>query len=73
MKLKLKATAQDWMIFGLFAVLLLFLVALAVSNIASIGQGNGFTANIFIAFTEHFGTLLMFYVFALVFLICSVI
>lgn len=72
MKLKLKATAQDWMIFGLFAFLLLFLVALAVSNIASIGQGNGFTANIFIAFTEHFGTLLMFYVFALVFLIFSV-
>lgn len=72
MKLKFKATAQDWLIFGLFAVLLLFLVALVVANMSSIGRGEGLTLNIFDAFIHHFGVLMMFYIFALIFLGFSV-
>ena len=36
MKLRLKATAQDWLIFAIFAAILLYMVAIAVLNINSL-------------------------------------
>ena len=35
MKLKFKATKQDWLIFGLFSLILLFVVSVLVNNIHS--------------------------------------
>lgn len=42
MKLKFKATAQDWTIFGCFMFLLLIVVAILVVNINSVAIGEGF-------------------------------
>ena len=39
MKLKFKAKPQDWLIFFLFAIILLYIVAIAVLNIATLA-GN---------------------------------
>lgn len=39
MKLKFKARPQDWLIFVLFAIILLYIVAIAVLNIATLA-GN---------------------------------
>ncbi len=55
MKLKFKATAQDWLIFALFVIVLLYIVCIAVLNINSFAIGKGFSGlNPFPAFTPRF-------------------
>ena len=53
MKLKFKAETKDWVIFGIFCIVLLYFVAIAVLNISSLtnyGELHGF--NPFPAFTS---------------------
>ena len=74
MKWKLKAKPQDWLIFFCFAILLLYLVCVAVVNIHQLSNGAGFAGlNPFPAFSgELIGATILFYVGALVFLFGSV-
>ena len=73
MKLKLKATSKDWMIFGIFALLLLIVVSILVNNINSISTDGTFAGiNPFTALFEHFEAVLIFYVFAMAFLFMTV-
>ena len=73
MKFKFKATKQDWLIFVLFAIILLFVIAVLVSNIASIAAGEGFAGlNPFIGLFKYFGAVIVFYGFALAFLFVTV-
>ena len=72
MKFKLKASAQDWLIFGIFAVILLFVIAILVNNLASVSAGLGFAGlNPFPAFIHHLDALLLFYFLAIVFLLVA--
>ena len=68
MKLRLRAEAKDWKIFGIFCVILLYLVCIAVVNIGSYlnyGYLSGF--NPFPAFTsEYIGITLLLFVAAMV-------
>lgn len=62
MKLKFKATKQDWMIFVLFAIVLLFLVAIVVGNISSLSINGEFIGlNPFYAFVRYLPTVLLVY------------
>lgn len=73
MKLKFKATAQDWLIFGLFALLLLIVVSILVNNIHSFANYGTFAGlNPFTAIFHNFAAVLVFYVFALIFLFATV-
>ena len=73
MKLKFRADAQDVLIFMIFAVFLLLVIALGVVNISNLASGEGFTINPFIAFSpEYFGTTIIFFVVALIALFVSV-
>ena len=69
MKFKLKASAQDWVIFGIFAVVALFVVSILVNNMASVSAGEGFAGlNPIPAFIYHLDAVLVFYLAAIVFL-----
>ena len=69
MKLKLKAKPQDWLIFAIFAIVLLFLVAIAVQNIHTLAIKGRFSGlNPFPAFVYHLDAVIVFYVFAVIFL-----
>jgi len=73
MKLKFKATAQDWMIFGLFALLLLIVVSILVNNIHSFATMGTFAGlNPFTAIIHNFAAVLVFYAFAMIFLFATV-
>ena len=73
MKLKFRADAQDVLIFVIFAVFLLLVIALGVVNISNLASGEGFTINPFLAFTpEYFGTTIVFFIVALIALFVSV-
>ena len=74
MKWKLKAKPQDWLIFFCFAILLLYLVCVAVVNIHQLSIDASFAGlNPFPAFSsELIGATILFYVGALVFLFGSV-
>ena len=62
MKLKFKATKQDWIIFILFVIVLLFLVSIVVGNIHSFSTGKGFIGiNPFYALSRYFATVLLLY------------
>ena len=74
MKLKFRADAKDWTIFGLFCVLLLYLSAIAVLNLSEFSKyGSFYGLNPFPAFTPEFlmPTIAIF-VFALAAIIMSV-
>ncbi len=77
MKLKFRAETKDWVMFGIYAVLLLYFVAIAVLNLAQFASGDidkpfhGF--NPFPAFTPRFlAVTLVLYVVALVASVLSV-
>ncbi len=73
MKLKFKATAQDWCIFGLFALLLLIVVSILVNNIHSFANYGEFAGlNPFTALIHNLGAVVVFYVFAMIFLFATV-
>lgn len=74
MKLKFKATAKDYVIFAIFAVVLLYLVAIAVLNISSFAGGGTFHGfNPILAFTkEYIAPTIVGFIFALIFIITSV-
>ena len=73
MKLKLKATTKDWTIFGGFALLLLFVVSILVNNVSSIATNGTFAGiNPLPGIIEHFGAVLVFYIFAMAFLFMTV-
>ena len=74
MKWKLKAKPQDWLIFFCFAILLLYLVCVAVVNIHQLSIDASFAGlNPFPAFSgELIGATILFYVGALIFLFGSV-
>lgn len=73
MKLKFKATTQDWLIFGLFALLLLIVVSILVNNIHSFATMGTFAGlNPIPAIFEHFSAVLVFYAFAMIFLFATV-
>ena len=73
MKLKFKATAQDWLIFGLFALLLLLVVSILVNNIHSFANYGTFAGlNPFTAIFHNFAAVIVFYAFAMVFLFATV-
>ena len=68
MKLKFKATAQDWLIFGIFAVVLLYVVCIAVLNIHSFSTTGIFAGlNPFPAFLPEFlPATIIFYFFSII-------
>lgn len=77
MKLKFTADKKDWMMFGVYAVILLYFVAIAVLNIAQFAAGDidhpfhGF--NPFPAFSKNFiFTTIVLYIIALIASIMSV-
>ncbi len=74
MKLKFKADLQDWIIFGLFAIILLYVVCIAILNIHSLAVEGVFAGlNPFPAFLpEYLLATIVFYIAALVFLFISV-
>lgn len=73
MKLKFKASAQDWLIFGLFAILLLMVVSILVNNIHSFANYGTFAGlNPFTAIFENFAAVIVFYAFAMIFLFVTV-
>lgn len=53
MKLKFRADAKDVMIFCIFAVVWLFVIAFAVANVSEFIKGETFTINFFLAFTPQ--------------------
>ena len=57
MKLKFRADPEDWMIFGVFAVVLLYVIAIAVVNLSSFAADGTLSGlNPFPAFsTERWG------------------
>ena len=73
MKLKFKATSQDWLIFGLFALLLLIVVSILVNNIHSLANDGTFAGlNPFTALIQNLPAVLVFYAFAMAFLFVTV-
>ena len=68
MKLKFKAELRDIIIFCVYAIFLLFLVAIAVLNLASFANDSTFAGlNPFPAFTrEYFAPTMVFYIAALI-------
>lgn len=74
MKFKLKATKKDWMIFAGFSLLLFLVVAILVSNIQSISgeEGRFVGINPFPALAHNLGAVILFYIFAMIFLFVSV-
>ena len=73
MKLKFKASPQDWLIFGLFSLLLLIVVSILVNNIHSFANYGTFAGlNPFTAIFENFAAVLVFYAFAMIFLFVTV-
>ena len=63
MKLKFRADPEDWMIFGIFAVALLYVIAIGVVNLSSFASDGTLSGlNPFPAFsTEHITTTLVLY------------
>ena len=73
MKLKFKATKQDWTIFALFALGLLFVVSVLVNNIHSFSTEGRFAGlNPFTALIYNLPAVIVFYLFAMVFLFVTV-
>ena len=72
MKFKLKATKHDWMIFGGFAVFLLFVVSIIVNNIHTFSATGKFSINPFAALFTNPGAVFLFYLFAMGFLFVTV-
>ena len=73
MKLRLKATKRDWMIFAGFSVLLLAVVSILVNNINSFSTTGKFAGiDPFHALIHNFGAVILFYIFAMVFLFVTV-
>ncbi len=73
MKLKFKATKQDWLIFGLFSLILLFVVSVLVNNIHSFSTEGRFAGlNPFTALVNNLPAVIVFYLFAMVFLFVTV-
>ncbi len=69
MKLKLKAKPQDWLIFAIFAVVLLLLVSIGVQNIHTLAiEGHFAGLNPFPALIHHLDAVIIFYFFAVAFL-----
>ena len=50
MRLRFRAEAKDVLIFTIFAVVWLFIVALAVANVSAFLNGDTFTINLFLGF-----------------------
>ncbi len=42
MKLKFRAEPKDFIIFGLFCLFVLYVVCIAITNLSSVANGNGF-------------------------------
>ena len=74
MKFKLKATPKDWLIFAIFAVVLLFAVSILVVNINTFATTGSFAGlNPFIGFgPKYISMVLVFYFVVLIFLFVSV-
>ena len=73
MKFKLKATPQEWMIFGLFAVLLLVVVSILVNNVVSFSTYGTFAGlNPFEALITNLPAVLLIYFGVMIFLFYSV-
>ena len=53
MKLKFRADAKDVIVFIMFAIAWLFVVALAVVNVSAFINDELFTFNVFLAFTSR--------------------
>ncbi len=53
MKLRFRADAKDVVVFAIFSVVWLFVVALAVVNVSAFINDELFTLNVFLAFTSH--------------------
>ena len=69
MKLRLKATKRDWMIFAAFSILLLVVVSILVNNINSFSTTGKFAGiDPFHALFHNFGAVILFYLFAMGFL-----
>ena len=51
MRMRFKAEAKDVLIFCIFAVVWLLVVALAVANVSAFLKGESFTINLFLGFT----------------------
>ncbi len=74
MKLKFKATAKDYLIFVIFAIVLLYFVAIAVLNLSSFATSGSFHGfDPFPAFSkDYLVPTIVGYIFALIFIITSV-
>lgn len=73
MKLKFKATKQDWIIFLFFSLILLFVVSVLVNNIHSFSTEGSFAGlNPFTALIHNLPAVIVFYLFAMIFLFVTV-
>ncbi len=73
MKFKLKATLQDWVIFGIFSIILLFAVSVLVVNINSLATTGTFAGfKLFAGFGKDFiAATIIFFIAAMAFIIVS--
>ena len=72
MKLKFRADAKDVLIFVMFAIFLLYIIALGVINLAHLKEGDGLTLIPFEAFTpDYIVHTLVFYFASILLLFCS--
>lgn len=73
MKLKFRAEKKDMIIFGLFALLLFFLVCIAVANVGTFVKDNSFSGlNIIPALTDYLLVTIVLFIIALVAMFMSV-
>ena len=74
MKLRIKASKQDWMVFGAFSLVLLYCVCIIVININSFASSGTFAGlNPFLAFSgEYIAATFVLFILALVFLFATV-
>ena len=74
MKLKIRVDSEDLLLFGIFAIFLLFVVAIAVANLSSLATDGFFSGiNPLPAFSsDNIATTIVFYLLCLFALIVSV-
>ena len=73
MKLKLTADPKKWMVFVIYCIFMLYFVAIAVLNLSYFANyGGAWGLNPFPAFVYHLDAVIVFYVFAVIFLFVAV-
>ena len=70
--MKFRISEKDLIIFGIFALILLYLCALCTANLSALSAGEGLTLFPIAGFTKYFGATMILFVIALAIIITSV-